>query len=118
MTMAVRGIVELFRLVKCEKELHREVLAFSISYDYWIVRIYGHYPIINGDKTIFYRYPVREFSFTELDSKEKWTTYKFTKNVYDIWVPTHFKRICSVIDALPPDADIEVSQQSKPGESD
>jgi hypothetical protein len=39
------------------------------------------------------------------------------KNVYDIWVPTHFKRICSVIDALPPDADIEVSQQSKPGES-
>jgi hypothetical protein len=28
MTMAVRGIVGLFRLVKREKELHRETLAF------------------------------------------------------------------------------------------
>ncbi|PQE24641.1 reverse transcriptase protein [Rutstroemia sp. NJR-2017a WRK4] len=28
MTLAVRGIVELFRLVKREKDLHREILAF------------------------------------------------------------------------------------------
>ena len=34
MTLAVRGIVELFRLVKREKELHREILAFSISHDH------------------------------------------------------------------------------------
>ena len=32
-------------------------------------------------------------------------------------MPTHFKRISSVIDALPPDADIEASRQSEPGES-
>jgi hypothetical protein len=117
MTLAVRGIVELFRLVKREKELHREILAFSTSHDHRTVRIYGHYPIINGDKTTFYRHPIREFSFTELDGKEKWTAYKFTKNVYDRWMPTHFKRICSVIDALPSDVDIEASQQSEPGES-
>jgi len=53
MTLAVRGIVELFRLVKREKELHREILAFSTSHDHRTVRIYGHYPIINGDKTTF-----------------------------------------------------------------
>jgi hypothetical protein len=29
MTLAVRGIVELFRLVKREKELHQEILAFQ-----------------------------------------------------------------------------------------
>ncbi|KAI9747639.1 MAG: hypothetical protein M4579_007424, partial [Chaenotheca gracillima] len=34
MTLAVRGFVELFRLVKREKELHREILAFSISHDH------------------------------------------------------------------------------------
>jgi hypothetical protein len=28
MTLAVRGVVELFRIVKREKELHREILAF------------------------------------------------------------------------------------------
>jgi hypothetical protein len=115
MTMAVRGIVGLFRLVKREKEIHREILAFSISHDHRTVRIYGHYPIIDGNNATFYRHPIRTFDFTELDGKEKWTAYKFTKNVYDIWMPTHLKRICSVIDDLP--LDFKVSQQSEAGES-
>ena len=118
MTLAVRGIVELFRLVKREKELDREILAFSISHDHRNVRIYGHYPIINGKKTTFYRHPVHEFSFTALEGKEKWTAYKFTKNVYDIWMPSHLERICSAIDKLPSDLDFEVSEQSEPRESE
>jgi hypothetical protein len=116
-TMAVRGVVELFRLVKREQELHREILAFSISHDHRTVRIYGHYPIIKGDETTFYRHPIHTFDFTALDGREKWTAYKFTKNVYDMWMPTHLKRICSVIDELPPDIDFEVSQESELGES-
>jgi hypothetical protein len=117
MTLAVRGIVGLFRMVKREKELHREILAFSVSHDHRTVRIYGHYPVIDGKKTTFYRHPIHTFDFTALDGKEKWTAYKFTKNVYDIWMPTHLKRVCSVIDDLSPDLDFEVSQQSEPGES-
>ncbi|KAL8722333.1 MAG: hypothetical protein Q9225_001181 [Loekoesia sp. 1 TL-2023] len=113
MTLAVRGIVELFRLVKREKELHREILAFSISHDHDSVRIYGHYPIIEGNKTTFYRRPIHKFSFTALDGKEKWLTYKFTKNVYSTWMPTHLKRICSIIDKLPSDISFELSQQSE-----
>ena len=58
MTMAVRGIIELFKLVKREKELHREILAFSISHDHKTVRIYGHYPVIDRKKTTFYRHPI------------------------------------------------------------
>jgi hypothetical protein len=34
MTLVVRGVVELFRLVKREKELRREILAFSVSHDH------------------------------------------------------------------------------------
>jgi hypothetical protein len=100
MTLAVRGIVELFKLVRREKELHREILAFSISHNDESVRIYGHYPVIDGNKTAFYRHTIRKFNFTEMDGKEKWATYKFTKNVYDEWMPNHFKRICSVVDEL------------------
>ncbi|KAL5351929.1 hypothetical protein ACLOAV_003791 [Pseudogymnoascus australis] len=107
MTIAVRGIVELFRLVKREKELHQEILAFSLSHDHRTVRIYGHYPTINGNKTTFYRHPIHTFDFTALDGKEKWTAYRFAKNVYDLWMPTHFKRICSAIDELPLDLDFE-----------
>ena len=84
MTLAVRGVVELFRLVKREKELHQEILAFSVSHDHRGVRIYGHYSIIDEGKATFYRHPICEFSFTELDCKEKWTAYKFTKNVHDV----------------------------------
>lgn len=85
MTIATRAVVELFRYVKREKELDREILAFSISHDHESVRIYGHYPLaVDGEKTTFYRHPIRKFDFTEQDGREKWTTYKFTKNVYDV----------------------------------
>lgn len=112
MTIAVKGVVELYRAVKREKELHREILAFSISHDHRAVRIYGHYPIIEGDKITFYRHPICDFGFT-VDGIDKWTAYKFTKNVYDVWVPTHLERICSVIDQLPPNINFEVSQGSE-----
>lgn len=78
MTLAVRAIVELFNLVKRGKEVDREILAFLISHDHRIVRIYGHYALIYGNKTTFYRHPIRTFDFTALDGKEKWTAYKFT----------------------------------------
>jgi hypothetical protein len=65
MTIAVRTLVVLYRAVKREKELDREILAFSVSHDHTSVRIYGHYPVIEGDKTTFYRHPIREFAFTE-----------------------------------------------------
>ncbi|KAF7874811.1 hypothetical protein EAF04_001985 [Stromatinia cepivora] len=117
MTLAVRAIVELFRLVKREKKLHREILAFSISHDHRSIRIYGHYPMINDKNTTFYRHMIRTFDFTELDSKDKWTAYKFTKNVYDIWMPTHLERIRSAVDDLPSDLNFEILQQSELGDS-
>ncbi|KAK4981245.1 hypothetical protein LTR28_000001 [Elasticomyces elasticus] len=113
MTLAVRAVVELFRLVKREHEINREILAFSISHDHRTVRIYGHYAVIEGAKTTFYRHPIHTFDFTALEGKEKWTAYKFTKNIYDTWMPTHFKRICSVVDELPRDLNFDVSQQSE-----
>jgi len=113
MTLAVRGVVDLYRTVKREKELNREILAFSVSHDNRTVRIYGHYALIDGDKTTIYRHLIHKFDFTALDGKEKWTAYKFTKNVYDLCMPTHLKRVCSAIDDLPSDLDFDVSQQSE-----
>lgn len=113
MTLAVRGIVEMFKCVKRQKEIDREILAFSVSHDHRTVRIYGHYPVIKEEKTTFYRYPIRTFDFTELEGKDKWTAYKFTKNVYDTWVPNHFKRLCSVIDELPTEHDFDVPPLSE-----
>jgi len=108
----VKGVVELFRLAKREKEVDREILAFSMSHDHSTVRIYGHYPVIEGKNTAFYWHPIRKFDYTEQGGKEKWTAYRFTKNVYDVWMPTHFAKICSVIDELSPDIAFQVSERS------
>ncbi|KAK8232544.1 hypothetical protein HDK90DRAFT_316529 [Phyllosticta capitalensis] len=112
-TLAVRAVVELFRLVKREKEVDREILAFSVSHDDSSVRIYGHYPVIDGKDTKYYRHPIHIFDFTAMDGKDKWTAYKFTKNVYDNWMPDHFKRICSAIDEIPDNVNFDVSQESE-----
>ncbi|KAF1357401.1 hypothetical protein EJ07DRAFT_128592 [Lizonia empirigonia] len=101
MTLAVRAVVELFRLVKREKELNREILAFSVSHDHRSVRLYGHYAVVNGPDTTFYRHPIHEFSFTALDGKEKWTAHNFIRSVYDTSMPTHLRRLCSAADDLP-----------------
>jgi hypothetical protein len=108
MTLAVRAVVELFRLVKREKEIDREILAFSVSHDHRSIRICGHYAVIEGAKTTFYRHPICHFCFQALEGKEKWTAHKFTKNVYDIWMPDHFKRLCSAIDDIPAELDFDV----------
>ena len=107
-TLTARAIVELFRLVKREKEIDRQVLAFSISHDHRLVRIYGYYPVIDGENTKFYRHPIHTFDFTALDGKDKWTAYRFTKNMYKIWMPTHFKSICSAVDQLPSNLDFNI----------
>ena len=84
MIFVVRGVIELYRVVKCEKELYREILAFSISDDYSLVRIYGHYAIIGDDSTSFYRHSIKTFDFTSEDGMNKWTAYIFTRNVYGL----------------------------------
>lgn len=118
MTIAVRGIVELYRAVKRQKELNREILAFSISHDHSSVRIWGHYPVIERDNTIFYRHPIHKFDFTALDGKERWTAYKFIKNVYDKWMPIQLKKICSAVDNLPSDISFDLSQTASFSQSE
>ena len=97
MTIAVRGVVELFRKAGRLIELHRRIIAFSISHDHRSVRLYAHYPEIDGDKTSFYRHDIKSFDYKE----EKWTCYTFTRNIYEKFVPIHLEMIKRVIDQLP-----------------
>ncbi|WPH02473.1 Hypothetical protein R9X50_00533700 [Acrodontium crateriforme] len=119
MTPAVRAVVELFRAVNREQEIHREILAFSISHDNETVRIYGHYAEVDEREPKYYRHTIRKFDFTELHGREKWTAYRFIKNIYDVWMPVHFQRICSAIDEIPSgisfamsESDLHITEQS------
>lgn len=101
MATGARAVVELFRAVKRETELHREILTFSVSQDHATVRIYGYHSKIDGADVKHCRHLKCPFDITELYGKEKWTVYTLTKNVYDHWMPIHFKKICSAIDQIP-----------------
>ena len=101
MTVAIRGIVELFRKVERAEELHGKALGFSISHDDRQVRIYVHYPEIDGLNTKCYRHTLRDFTITDNDGKSRWSAYQFVRNVYDSFVPVHLERIKSAIDQLP-----------------
>ncbi|KAI9874229.1 MAG: hypothetical protein M1830_010044 [Pleopsidium flavum] len=117
MTLAIRGIVELFKLAKRENELNREILTFSISHDHRTVRLYGYYPVINGSEATTHRHLIHAYDILPLEGKEKWTTYNFTVETY-IESLTLLKNIRSVIDELSPDFILEQSRQSEPQSSE
>ena len=100
MSIALRAVVALYRQVNREKELDRKLLTFSISHDHSSVRIYGHYPVVKDTDTTFWRKLIRRFDFTDLGGKDKWTAYKFVKNVYELHAPKLLKIICSGVDDL------------------
>jgi hypothetical protein len=70
-TLAIKSIIKLFKIVKHKKKLHQKILAFLVSHDHRTIRIYKHYPVINENKTSFYRYTIYTFDFTTLNSKKK-----------------------------------------------
>ena len=78
---------------------------------------FGTYPRSNAVLsssivTTLYRHPIHKFDFTALDGKDKWTTYKFTKSVYNTWMPTYLKRVCSTINAIPSGVSFDISERA------
>ncbi|PQE12496.1 phosphatidylserine decarboxylase protein [Rutstroemia sp. NJR-2017a BBW] len=113
-SVILRGLYWLFKVVGREKELHREISGFSISHNDEDVRIWGHYIFIDGTDVKFYRHLISKFVFVPSgEGDQRWKAYKFVKNVYDLWLPDHFKRICSAIDMLPADSNMEASNLPK-----
>jgi len=75
----MRSVFELFRMMKREREVHREILDLAR-----MMKIYGYYLVIPWEKTTFYRHTVYKFNLIALSDKKEQTAYKFTKNAYDI----------------------------------
>lgn len=111
-SVAVNALVQLFRAIPATvgedgktalriQELHRQILAFSISHDNTSVKLYGHYAVIEGDKTSFYRYPILHSDLEFRRGNEHWRSYQFVRSLYADFAPAHLKRIKSAIGQLP-----------------
>ncbi|PQE06295.1 phosphatidylserine decarboxylase protein [Rutstroemia sp. NJR-2017a BBW] len=110
-TVALRQKVELFRLVGRLDELHREVNGFSISHSDEYVRIWAHYVVVKGEDVTFHRHPIAKFDISPTEEgDQRWKAWNFVMNVFEFWVPDHFKRLCSAIDMLPADLNFDISE--------
>jgi hypothetical protein len=101
MTIALRGIVDLYRKADRAPEVHRRVLGFSISHDDRTARIYAHYPEIDGESTTYFRDTIRALTFGDGEGKDRWQCYQFTLNVCQTFAPALLKRLMAVTDKLP-----------------
>lgn len=100
-----------------EKEVDREILAFSVSHDDREVWICGHYPKVGAGSQEYYRHLIHAFSISAYDGKDKWTAYGFTENIYQTWAPSHLERICFAVNQLPQPQSVAssgTSQRSPP----
>ena len=102
--VAVNAVLTLYRAAGRHRELHRKILAFSIAHNATTMKIFGHYASLEGPEPRFYRYPIRRACFTE--DEDRWTAYRFTRNLYDVFAPIHLQRILAVLDHLPDNASI------------
>ncbi|KAI9046167.1 uncharacterized protein KD926_004005 [Aspergillus affinis] len=111
MARALRGVIELFKMVGRQDELHRSALGVFIIHNHCEVEIYVNFARIeNGQAT--YHYELLEgFSFTWEEGRNRWSSYKFVMAFYENWVPMHLERLRSAIDDLPV-VNFDVSTQS------
>lgn len=101
MTIALRGIVAVFRKADRASDVHRRALGFSISHDDQDARIYAHYPEVERENTLYFRDTIKVLNFGDEKGQHRWLCYQFTLNVCQIFAPALLKRLTAVIDELP-----------------
>ncbi|KAK5936441.1 hypothetical protein PMZ80_011322 [Knufia obscura] len=101
-SVAVNAIIQLYRAVDEIKvaDLSGQILVFSVSHDNLLVKLYGHFAIIDGDKVAFYRYPVASFVLNFEESQGRKRTHDFVREIYHTFYPAHLKRIRDALAAM------------------
>jgi len=104
MTLAVRAVVDLYRMAYRHRELHREVVAFSLSHNQSHARVYGHYPVFDkesGDFT-YHRRLLEDVHFARPGSspEQKWRAYNIVRGIYFQWAPYHFNHLRDMLDVI------------------
>jgi hypothetical protein len=103
-SIAVNAIVQLYRSVNESQasQLSGRVLVFSISHDNELVKLYGHFAIIEGGRITFYRFLIARIDIAPIavDREESrgWKrTYDFVREIYHKFYPQHLQRIRDIL---------------------
>ena len=99
MCIALRALVSLSQAAGCTEEVHRRILGFSVSHELEGIRIYGYYPEVDDCKVSFYRWPVAQPNMWI--KEDRWTCYRFVKNVDREFPPIHTRRLLRILEGVP-----------------
>ncbi|KAK5311994.1 hypothetical protein LTR93_011507 [Exophiala xenobiotica] len=101
MTVALRGIVDVFRKANRASEVHGRALGYSISHDDRSVRIYARYPEVEGENTLYFRETIKELNVGDEMGEHRRISHQFTLNVCQIFALALLQRLNAMIDELP-----------------
>jgi hypothetical protein len=111
MTVALLGLVALYKLLGRERELHGKIKTFSMSHDHRMARLYGHIAIIEGNKTTCWRKEIDVFDIRTRNGVNRWKCRQFALNALEAGLQL-LEDIRSAIDDWTPDPALEALQQS------
>lgn len=112
MAIAINAIIELFRRKESGYSVIGEILGFSISYNYEMVQVYAYYPFASEEGVYICRRLVKQASLSPDITPDMWWVWHFVWNVYTLWVPELYRRVCEILDSWDPV--VEDSQSSTP----
>lgn len=99
MLVAISSTIDLFRAAKMERSAHRKVLGFSISYNDKTAVVDAYYPVIAGARLAIYR--TRRFIMAiSPGASDMWRSWRFVRNIYEVWAPKHLKGLKMAINSL------------------
>ena len=119
-SLAVNAVIELHRVLGDShvSQLSGQVLVFSVSHDHEQVKIYGHYAILDGTQTTFYRYLFDSFNLNIGSGQHREKVYGFVRELYHKFYRAHLKRICDALSHMEDPRTLSMTSSMSVQESD
>jgi hypothetical protein len=100
------GLGGLFKITGKEPEVHGKISTISMSFDHRGARIYGYFPIFEGQKIEIYRKDLAAFDYRTGAGRAKWKCLQYALNTVEFLGHSLRKRICSAIDDWIPNPEL------------
>ncbi|KAF1826856.1 uncharacterized protein K489DRAFT_304163, partial [Dissoconium aciculare CBS 342.82] len=97
-SIAVLSIVQLFTNISAIDEVDGRILAFSVSHNKEIIKIFGHFAVVRDGSPRYFRRRVFVTDFAEDVAVGQWhKTYGVVSAIYKNFYPQHLARIKSAL---------------------
>nr|POE59393.1 hypothetical protein CFP56_24662 [Quercus suber] len=104
-SVASNAVTELYKKFSAADELHRHILAFSMSHNQRVVKIFAHFALVAGREITFYRHRLFETDLvTEASSQTR--PFHIALGIWEHFYPIHLRRIQEAL-ARQPDRAME-----------